>query len=52
MGADTLVWATRCGETISIRVGADASFAVGERIVAHFLPGQAWLFDAATGQRL
>jgi multiple sugar transport system ATP-binding protein len=52
MGADSLLWGEVGSEAVSIRANSDESHAVGERVDAHFQPGRASLFDAASGVRL
>ncbi len=52
MGADTLVWGAIGRDTISVRVGPDETFAVGQDLSANFLLDHASLFDAESGDRL
>jgi multiple sugar transport system ATP-binding protein len=52
MGSDMLVWGSTGKDTLSVRVGPDEPINVGDRITAHFMPAQASLFDAETGNRL
>jgi multiple sugar transport system ATP-binding protein len=52
MGADMLVWGDIGTENLSMRVEPGFAPAVGTPIKAHFVPGQASLFDSATGVRL
>lgn len=52
MGADSLLWGTVSGDTISIRIGPDDEFDLGSVVEARFLPDHASLFDADSGDRL
>jgi multiple sugar transport system ATP-binding protein len=52
MGADTLVWGTVGKEMASARVAADVSFSANDSLQAHFIPDQASIFDAGTGDRI
>jgi multiple sugar transport system ATP-binding protein len=52
MGADTLVWGSVGKDTISVRIGADETYRMGETLKAAFQPSQASLFDAESGARL
>ena len=52
MGADSLLWGSIAGESVSLRTGPDESHAIGEKVEAFFQPSRASLFDAETGMRL
>ncbi|MCP4380535.1 MAG: ABC transporter ATP-binding protein [Hyphomicrobiales bacterium] len=52
MGADSLLWGTVSGDTVSIRIGPDDDFEMGSVLEAQFLPDHASLFDAESGDRL
>ena len=52
MGADTLVWGSIGKDTISVRIGPDETYRMGETIKAAFQPSQASIFDAESGARL
>ena len=52
MGADSLLWCTSAGTTISIRIGPEDNHVPGQSLDAYFSPGVASLFDAETGERL
>jgi len=52
MGADSLLWGTIGKEIVSIRVGPDDIYHVGDKIQAFFLPSYASVFDAASGVRI
>jgi multiple sugar transport system ATP-binding protein len=52
MGADSLLWGTIGKEIVSIRVGPDDVYHVGDKIQAFFLPSYASVFDAASGVRI
>ena len=52
MGADSLLWGTIGGESVSIRTGPDETHTIGEKVNAYFQPARASLFDAASGARL
>jgi len=52
MGADSLLWGTVGEDTVSVRIGPDDEFKVGDTVAGHFHPDQASLFDAETGVRL
>jgi multiple sugar transport system ATP-binding protein len=52
MGADSLLWGTVGGETVSVRIGPDDTFRPGEKLDAWFQPDHASLFDAESGQRI
>ena len=40
------------GATISPKVGDDTGYAPGQALQAHFLPADASVFDATTGERV
>jgi len=52
MGADSLLWGAVGTDTVSIRIGPDDTYTIGEKLKAWFQPGQASLFDARTGDRI
>jgi multiple sugar transport system ATP-binding protein len=52
MGADSLLWGSVGKDTISVRIGADESYRMGETLKASFHPNVASLFDAESGARL
>ncbi|WP_078707100.1 ABC transporter ATP-binding protein [Consotaella salsifontis] len=52
MGADTIVWASFAGESITIRTDGEFNARPGESIAFHFDPARASLFDAQTHLRL
>jgi len=52
MGADSLLWGTVGGDTVSVRIGPDDTFRAGETVEAWFQPVNASLFDAKSGERL
>jgi multiple sugar transport system ATP-binding protein len=52
MGADSLLWGTVGGDTVSVRIGAEDNYSLGQPIKATFVPSLASLFDAESGNRL
>ncbi len=52
MGADSLLWGSVGKDTVSVRIGPDDEFSVGETVTGHFFPDHASIFDAETGARL
>jgi multiple sugar transport system ATP-binding protein len=52
MGADTLVWGSVGSESVSVRVGPEASYRHGEQLDVSFHPSDASLFDGESGARL
>jgi multiple sugar transport system ATP-binding protein len=52
MGADSLLWGSIGNDTVSIRIGADETYATGTILQAYFNPQLASLFDSASGKRL
>jgi multiple sugar transport system ATP-binding protein len=52
MGADTLVWGSVGSESVSVRVGPDATYRAGEKLDLSFHPADASLFDGESGARL
>ena len=52
MGADTLIWLSLEGQTISARVESNEHFQPGQKVKARFRIGLASVFDEATGERL
>jgi multiple sugar transport system ATP-binding protein len=52
MGADSLLWGTVGNDTVSVRIGPDDEFSLGQTVTAHFHPDHASMFDAETGARL
>ncbi|MEP5514101.1 MAG: ATP-binding cassette domain-containing protein [Bauldia litoralis] len=52
MGADSLLWGSVGADTVSVRIGPDDDYKVGETVTGHFFPDHASVFDAATGARL
>ncbi len=52
MGADSLLWGTVGGPTVSVRIGPDDTFQPGQTLQAWFQPDHASLFDAGSGERL
>jgi multiple sugar transport system ATP-binding protein len=52
MGADALLWGTVGKDVVSVRIGSDDTFAMGDQVTAGFQPALASLFDAESGNRL
>jgi multiple sugar transport system ATP-binding protein len=52
MGADSLLWGSVGKDTISVRIGAEDTYRMGESLKASFQPSGASLFDAESGARL
>jgi multiple sugar transport system ATP-binding protein len=52
MGADSLLWGTVGADTVSVRIGAEETYKMGETVNASFQPALASLFDAESGERL
>jgi multiple sugar transport system ATP-binding protein len=52
MGADSLLWGSVGKDTISVRIGAEDTYRMGEALKASFQPSGASLFDAESGARL
>jgi multiple sugar transport system ATP-binding protein len=52
MGADALLWGTIAGNTVSIRIGPEDAYTIGDTISAAFDPSSASVFDAESGARL
>jgi multiple sugar transport system ATP-binding protein len=52
MGADSLLWGSIGGQSVSVRVGPDETHAIGEKVDVRFQPASASIFDAETGERL
>jgi multiple sugar transport system ATP-binding protein len=52
MGADSLLWGSVGTDTVSIRIGPDDTYAIGEKLNAWFQPDHASLFDARSGDRI
>ncbi|MCR4283026.1 MAG: ATP-binding cassette domain-containing protein [Bauldia sp.] len=52
MGADSLLWGTVGKDTVSVRIGAEDTYQLGQSVKASFQPSLASLFDAESGDRL
>jgi multiple sugar transport system ATP-binding protein len=52
MGADALLWGNVSKNMVSVRIGAEESFTIGETVRAGFDPAAASVFDAESGNRL
>jgi multiple sugar transport system ATP-binding protein len=52
MGADSLMWGNVGKDMISVRIGPDDTYRLGELVKAGFNPAVASLFDAESGARL
>jgi multiple sugar transport system ATP-binding protein len=52
MGADALLWGSVGRDIVSVRIGPDDTYAMGDKINAGFQPVLASLFDAESGDRL
>jgi multiple sugar transport system ATP-binding protein len=52
MGADSLLWGSVGTETVSVRIGADDQYRIGETLKAGFMPSAASIFDQQSGDRL
>jgi len=52
MGADSLLWGDIGGDTVSVRIGPEESYKVGEKVTASFDPAVASIFDAQSGVRI
>jgi len=52
MGADSLLWGTVGKDTVSVRIGAEDIYQLGQSVKASFQPSMASLFDAESGNRL
>jgi multiple sugar transport system ATP-binding protein len=52
MGADALLWGTIANNTVSIRIGPEDAYKIGDTVSAAFDPSAASVFDAESGARL
>ncbi|HVY19942.1 MAG TPA: ABC transporter ATP-binding protein [Bauldia sp.] len=52
MGADSLLWGTVGSDMVSIRIGAEDHYKIGEGVNAGFDPALVSLFDAQSGERV
>jgi len=52
MGADSLLWGTVGGDMVSVRIGTDDHYQIGEGVSAGFDPALVSLFDAESGKRV
>jgi multiple sugar transport system ATP-binding protein len=52
MGADSLLWGNVGKDMISVRIGTEDQYTLGEKVSAGFNPALASLFDAESGARL
>jgi multiple sugar transport system ATP-binding protein len=52
MGADALLWGTIASNTVSIRIGPEDAYNIGDTVSAAFDPSAASVFDAESGARL
>ncbi|MEJ0011218.1 MAG: ABC transporter ATP-binding protein [Bauldia sp.] len=52
MGADALLWGTVGKNMMSVRIGPEDGYAIGETVRAGFDPSAASIFDAESGARL
>ena len=52
LGPDSLVWASLGDAILSIRVGADEEFVIGENLEASFQARDVSVFDGNDGRRI
>jgi multiple sugar transport system ATP-binding protein len=52
MGADALLWGNVAKNMVSVRIGAEETYAIGDTVRAGFDPSAASIFDAESGNRL
>jgi hypothetical protein len=52
MGADALLWGTVSKNTVSVRIGPEEPFKIGDQVSAAFDPSSASVFDPESGARL
>jgi multiple sugar transport system ATP-binding protein len=52
MGADSLMWGTIGSDMVSVRIGAEDHYKIGDGINAGFDPALVSLFDANSGERV
>jgi multiple sugar transport system ATP-binding protein len=52
MGADSLMWGTIGSDMVSVRIGAEDHYKIGDGVTAGFDPALVSLFDATSGERV
>jgi multiple sugar transport system ATP-binding protein len=52
MGADSLLWGNVGSSAVSVRIGAEEHYAIGDTVSAGFDPSAASVFDTESGNRL